>query len=875
MNSEVRHLFHRLADLTPAERERAFLDLDTGPELRAEVESLLAFDTAGDGDLSSRVSRLAEQALDYADAQELGRCGPYRLERLLGSGGMGSVYLGERTDGEVKQTVAVKLLRAGEHRAALLERFLKERQFLALLKHPSIVHMLDAGKTFDGRPYLVMEYVEGVPIDEYCAHLELNARLRLFLSVCDGVAHAHRNLIIHRDLKPSNMLVDSAGQTKLLDFGIAKLLDETGHSTQTVERLLTPGYASPEQFRGELQTTATDVYSLGAVLYKLATGRSPHQSPSSAACTHEIATGQSTITPARRLNPAVPEDVDYILQKALRQEPESRYGSVDAFAGDVRAFLDSKPISARSGNAWYRTSKFLRRYRMPAIAAVLVVASLSGGLFVANRQRLIAERRFRQLRQLSNNVLDLDQTLRHLQGSTKAREQLASVSLQYLEGLAAEAGSDVDLAEEVGQGYSVLALLQGVPTQLNLGQTAAAEISLKKADALIGKVLAARPGRRSAQFLLSDIAQSRMILAQQENRNDDAVVYARKNAGQLEAFLQHGDATGAEREEASGRFGNMALAHVNMHLYGEGIAYAQRAVDLARSLPSAGRQVAQALSLLANAYRYQGDLDAALRSIQAASKVAEAARYPGETERALTRYAVLFREGLILGEEGGVNLGRPAEAIAALQGALDIVEEIAIKDPNDAASRIRVGTAGLSLGHILSSPDPQRAVAVYGLALRRLGELKGNLAARRDQVKALAGVSYALRRLKREAEAKQQVDRALAILKETNPAPEVPLDGEAFMALRAQADSEADPRRAISLYEQLLGKVMAAHPAQVAGDLRNAPPMSALYQSLAALYRRTGATAKAKALDARRSEIWRQWDRKLPQNAFIQRQLLR
>jgi serine/threonine protein kinase len=197
---------------------------------------------------------------------EPGSCGPYRLIRLLGSGGMGAVYLAERSDGEIQQKVAVKLLRADAHRPAWRARFLKERQLLASLHHPSIVHVIDAGHTDDGRPYLVMEYVEGTPIDVYAAGIEMRERLSLFLRVCEGVSHAHGHLIIHRDLKPANILVDASGQPKLLDFGIAKLLDETGDATQTVERLLTPNYASPEQVRGDSQTTATDVYSLGAVL---------------------------------------------------------------------------------------------------------------------------------------------------------------------------------------------------------------------------------------------------------------------------------------------------------------------------------------------------------------------------------------------------------------------------------------------------------------------------------------------------------------------------------------------------------------------------------------------------------------------------------
>src|SRR5581483_4331043 len=204
----------------------------------------------------------------------------------------------------------------GGYPASWRSRFLKERQLLAGLNHPAIVRVLDAGHTADGRPYLVMEYVEGQAIDVYAAALDWRDRLTLLLRVCDGVSHAHRRLVVHRDLKPSNILVDASGQPKLLDFGIAKLMDESVDATQTVERLLTPNYASPEQLSGASQTTATDVYSLGAVLYKLLTGRSPYETGGSPAAAMEIAVGARQIPPPTRLNPELPSDIDYILRKA-------------------------------------------------------------------------------------------------------------------------------------------------------------------------------------------------------------------------------------------------------------------------------------------------------------------------------------------------------------------------------------------------------------------------------------------------------------------------------------------------------------------------------------------------------------------------------
>src|SRR6266568_3976569 len=259
MDAEVRLLFHELVDLSPAERGRILAERKVGADVRAEVESLLDFHSADA--LTGCVANAAAELLYSCGTPAPSQCGQYRLIRLLGSGGMGAVYLAERSDGEIQQMVAVKVLHAGANRPSWRDRFLRERQLLANLNHPCIARVIDAGHTAENQPYLVMEYVDGVAIDTYAADLDLRGKLTLFLRVCDGVAHAHRQLIIHRDLKPSNILVDASGQPKLLDFGIAKMLDETGDATQTVERMLTPNYASPEQVSGVLQTTATDVYS--------------------------------------------------------------------------------------------------------------------------------------------------------------------------------------------------------------------------------------------------------------------------------------------------------------------------------------------------------------------------------------------------------------------------------------------------------------------------------------------------------------------------------------------------------------------------------------------------------------------------------------
>ncbi len=374
--------------------------------------------------------------------------GAYRLTRELGRGGMGAVWLAVRADGELSRQVAIKLPHAllGEQ---FIERFRRERDILASLTHPNIAQIYDAGMTRgDGRPYLVMEYVDGVPIDAFSEGIAIRERLELFLLVCDAVSYAHEHLVIHRDLKPSNILVDKSGQPKLLDFGIAKLLDDAGDVTHTSERLMTPGYASPEQIRGGVQTTKTDVYSLGAILYKLLTGRSPHVSDSGTSQAVEIAMGKASVPAASSLNPGLPRDLDFVLRKALRREPEERYTSPESLSVDLRAFLNSRPVTARSDDAWYRTRKMLRFYWAPVAAAAMVIASLGAGLYVANRERAIAQKRFAEVRQLAHTfVFEVYDDVARLQGSTKTRETMVRTGLEYLARLGESAGNDLGLQQ--------------------------------------------------------------------------------------------------------------------------------------------------------------------------------------------------------------------------------------------------------------------------------------------------------------------------------------------------------------------------------------------------------------------------------------------
>jgi len=875
MNSVVRLLFHEVADLTRSEREKLFAERQIAPDLRAEIESLLSFDSTNDHGLTESVANATEEVLT-SDNGGLLHWGPYRRVRVLGSGGMGTVYLAERTDGEIQQQVAVKVLRADVDRPAWRDRFLKERQLLASLNHSSIARLIDAGHTGDGRPYLIMEYVNGVPIDVQTEGMSLADQLRLFLRVCEGVTHAHRHLIIHCDLKPSNILVDASGQPKLLDFGIAKLLDETGEPTQAVERLLTPNYASPEQLSGTAQSTPTDVYSLGAVLYKLLTGRSPHESDKEPGRVIDVITGFRDIVPPSRLNPKLPRDIDSILGKALRREPEERYTSVEAFGNDISAFLDHRPLQARSGDVWHHARKFLRRYWMPVTAAIVLVVGLSIGLYEVNRQRAIAQRRFQQVRQLANKVLGLDRVIAGLPGSTKARNEIVAMSQEYLERLGTEARADPDLALEIGTAYVSLARAQGGPSTLNLGQYTQAEESLIKAESFIDGVLTKLPQNGKALAMSAEISRERMLLADADNRRDPAIAFARKAAARLDALLELGNTPKDEMQTTTAIFGNISLIFKNAHLYEDSVRYARRALEIARSLNSQ-YLVANNLSVIADSLRFEGDLEGALKTIREARTIVESIDFPTETARVRSLESVLWREGVILGQDGQVSIGRPDEAIELLQKAFDLIDRLAEKDPNESSSRILIAQDARELGAILSHRDPERALAVYDHAILRVREIQNNLKARRAEARLLGLSSYVLRRLNRVNDAKQRIDAAFQLLRDTNdyPADRIILLDETEVVLRAWGAHLADtgqPQRAADVYQELLDKVIATNP-DPANDLRNATGISRIYEALASLHLQNGKPAESQAMSARRVELWRQWDRKLPQNPYVQRQL--
>jgi serine/threonine protein kinase len=468
-------------------------------ELRSEVESLLrSHDDAGSVFLKNPAADL-KAAVATAAAPAHGRIGrrigAYEIVEEIGHGGMGEVYRAVRADGQFTQQVAIKLVRAGMDAPTILERFRNERQILASLDNPNIARLYDGGTTPDGIPYLVMELIEGTPIDEYCAksRLEIPARLSLFLQICSAVQYAHQRLVIHRDIKPGNILVTAQGVPKLLDFGIAKILDRAAGTETTLLRPMTPEYASPEQIRGESITTASDVYSLGVVFYRLLTGRSPYpektRSPlefAKAICELEPERPSTVFVKALRVaddtsaatlrtaaksvkrRRALAGDLDNIVLKALRKESDRRYASAEQMAEDIRRHLAGLTVTATPDSVTYRAGKFVRRHTLAMTATGLILVAIAGGVAATLREARIAaanqrraEKRFDDVRRLANSLMfEIDDSIQDLPGATGARRLLIARSLEYLDSLSHESGGDLSLERELAAAYARLGDLQ-------------------------------------------------------------------------------------------------------------------------------------------------------------------------------------------------------------------------------------------------------------------------------------------------------------------------------------------------------------------------------------------------------------------------------
>ena len=744
-----------------SERREEFLARACGEDvaLRTEVEALLASDSAAEGFLEppARAGNLGAGDDVEVPALPEGTCiGSYVIVSRIGHGGMGAVYLARRADPELPGLVALKVVRRGMDSGFILRRFRAERRILAGLEHPNIARFLDGGAAADGLPFFVMEYVQGEHILDYCdrRRLATRARLELFRTVCAAVQYAHTHLVVHRDIKPSNILVTPAGVPYLLDFGIAKLLhaessDEVSQpGTASALGILTPEYASPEQVRGERITTASDVYSLGVLLYELLTGRRPYGPISHAP--HEIARAVCEVEPERpsvavgridetpppggmrtahspdavseardgslrRLRRALAGDLDTITLVALRKEPGRRYASVEQLAEDIKRHLTGLPLLAQRDAISYRAGKFFRRHKVGVGAVTVIAASLVTGVIatvwearIARAERARAERRFAEVRALAHSFLfEFYDAIQSLGGSTPARELLVKRGLQYLDGLASEAGNDLALKRELADAYERVGDVQGRVGQPNLGNTAGALASYRKALAIRRTIFATNPAGIAERDALArgllrmaeayeqvgDVASSLTHAREGTAIRESLAAAAPADVEAAESLAEALHTQGNVLENSGDRAGGLAVFRRECELFQALSAQNPGSVALRRGVVIGLFKVAQTLADL-------GDRRAAIDSYLKALVINE------QLIAADPANATFLRDRTFLYGNIGYNqsvLGDFTRAIANLRRSLVIREDLVRRDARDANIRMHLAVGYSDLGQTLAA----------------------------------------------------------------------------------------------------------------------------------------------------------------------------
>lgn len=809
--------------------------------LRIEIETLLLAEARIgrrlETPLLERAGRLlANNVLqaaptDHASGESIG---PWRLIEELGRGGMGTVWLAERANGAFEQRVALKLLKRGLDSDAILNRFLAERRILARLAHPNIARLIDGGMTGAGRPYFAMELVSGEPITRWCdaAKLSVRERVQRFLSVIDAVQHAHGQLIIHRDLKPSNILVTTAGDAKLLDFGIAKLLDHAGASadsatlTQLGWRMLTPEYAAPEQLRGEPVTTATDIYSLGVLLHELLTGRrpSPVQGDASSVETTtkppprpsgQIADAASLTrsTSAERLKRALRGDLDTILLRALHPEPERRYGSAEAFREDLRRYLDNQPINARPDSPWYRTRKFVIRNRAVVATTLTVVIALAVGLTIATwqaREARLQAQRADQIKEFLVKTFEAGSPLEWRGKEPTARDLLDAGTKRI----------DEELIGEPGLHAEMLAIIGAL--HLDQGHLDAAETLLRRAlderHRLFGEDHEAYADSldkwssllfRKGKLKEAEQASAHSVAILQRRLGDDPRTAAALNRLSVirlglgnvdeairlhrQALAMYRRANGNDHVSVADSLRNLGSLLVEKEHYTEASPLFEEALAIYGKLYGIrSARYATGLNAQAILLHKQGKIERAATAYRQAAGIYQYAGDPGDYEDAINHY------GLAL-----CQLGRFGEAERNLRESVELLRR------NRAAISRRLGIRLVSLGGCLT--EAGRAAEAEPLLREGLATIERDVGPKHAWMPiALIKLAESLADLGRTEEASRLAEHALRLFRhQFGPDSARTADGLRILAgLRFES---GERRTGVALANQAVQIMRSAH----------------------------------------------------------------
>lgn len=711
-------------------------------ELLAEVDSLVqAHEQTGD----FIETPAAQQAFGFEPESQpaawIGRrIGAYRIVAEIGRGGMSEVFRGVRADDEYHKEVAVKVLRPGYGTGSLVERFKAEKQILASLDHPNIARILDAGSTEEGLPYLVMDFIKGRPIDEYCRERQptLRERLQLFRSLCSAVQYVHQHLMVHGDVKCSNVLVTDEGFVRLLDFGVARLVQPaSGSTTESAGPVaLTPEYASPEQLRGEVVSTASDVYSLGVMLYKLLTGKLPHPG---GGLPHEIAAQICERPPALpslavRDSPTGPGagysrqlrgDLDSIVLRALDKEPAERYSSAEQLSEDIGRFMADFPVLARPSGLAYKAAKFCRRHGAGVALMTLFVLTLIGGILgagwqahIARQQRARAERHFDEVRRLAGTFLtDIDQAIQNLPGATPARHILVSNSLKYLDALVKEAAGNPLLQRDLASAYEKLADVQGGYRTANLGDPSGAVASYRKALDIRSALLPSHPSELDLRRdLLRTYAKLGEVLSGMGDAQG-AIASSRSALAIAEKLAAEPGAVAADRRNVGNVYVSLGWQLANakqvergLMLMNEGTAVFETLTDAdendVRSRHNAAVAYGRMGEILIGAGRYRDALRMHTRQLEVVRKLLPAD--PGNPDlRTLESYALLGI-ATVLSRQGSLP-----EALAKQTQALGTLRELFEADAKDNEARYNAAYALSETSDTLAALGQLRAAEKY------------------------------------------------------------------------------------------------------------------------------------------------------------------
>jgi len=850
----IEQVFESALELAAEERS-AFLDraCDGDPELRREVEAMIATTKDFGGVIQSAIAKEAIDLADSGDALLGKRIGAWRLARVLGHGGMGTVFLAARDDQAFHKKAAIKLIKRGMETAQVLKRFQRERQILARLDHPYIARLLDGGSTEDGAPYFVMEYVDGTPITEYCARhgLRVPDRLRLFLNVCAGVQFAHQNLVVHRDLKPGNIFITRDGTPKLLDFGLAKLMlsDLESEQTLTAMRVMTPSYASPEQVRGEPVTTATDVYSLGVVLYELLTGRRPFDTKTTSLPELERKICHTEPDSPAMIVPALRGDLENILLKALRKEPVRRYASAEQFAEDIRRHLAGLPVLARKDTLAYRTGKFLRRNRWPVAVGAVAVAGLMLTTAIAVSHARRAKRQFEAARSMAMTMLiDVNDEFRLLPGSVKGRKLVVEKGLENLGPLGQEARNDPAVLWDLARGYEKIASLQASPdpAEPNLGDVQNGLRNYQQALSLIEAVERSR-GRSQESLLL--LCRVHVGIG---GINPDPA-QANHHLNEALRLTESLGPTGKRWEPDGAELGSylrdQAFLFLGRRLLDSDPA---GALDHFRKTGPQFRGLFSGIALLR-----LGDLEAGIISLRSGRAGDVPAWSPRKGDSGVPvddvlrrahrigRAASLFHQASALGSPFRMNLGDSAEAVSSCRKALALIEENLARDAADPNMLIYRYRTLSTLGAVLADSSPTKSVSAYSEVI----SAKLYQGSREPMIKEAGWqISYPLRRLGKRHEALQHAQQSAIELLNAN-------------AYKAVADALLDLGRRDAALEHYRKAVAAAEKAAAAAP-RNMVPraeLAGVYEAHGKYYELAKEWRPAGEWYAKAHGLWRDW----------------